>query len=37
MFAFEKSWEPYNFSWKMVGDENQKNWEIVGNLLISKV
>ncbi len=32
----EKSWEFY-YGWEMVGDEDQESWEMVGNLLISKV
>ncbi len=34
-FASEKSWEPYNVGLKFNGDE--KNWKIIGNLLISEV
>ncbi len=35
-FASEKPWEQYSFGWEIVGNEDQKSWEIVRNLLISK-
>ncbi len=35
--GFWKSWEPYNFGWEIIRDNNLKRWEMVENLLISKV
>ncbi len=33
----EKSWEPCSLGWEMVGDEGIESWEMVENLLNSKV